>query len=169
MPVVVGSRDCGKDNPKLIVSCLFEVFPRTLVSKGRIYEGNLRPFVTNDDSVIVCSEWNTNWCGSPRKEKKKDVVLRVFFNDDEKYYLPTPTVSLPSSPFLSYAGELHLVLCLHCVLRHSLWPQENMKFRRLQLQVVSPIITVWENQKLLLTPLDCACIKKKKKDCLLFQ
>lgn len=42
------------------------------------------------------------------------------------------------SIFSSYAGELHLVLCLHCVLRHSLWPQENIKFRKLQLQVVFP-------------------------------
>lgn len=78
VPVVAWSHDCGKDKLKLIVSCLFEVFPRILVSEGRIYEGNLRPSVTNDDCIIVCLEWSTNWCNnSPRKKENVTCVFSV--------------------------------------------------------------------------------------------
>lgn len=84
MPVVAWSHDCGKDKLKLIVSCLFEVFPRTLVSEGRIYEGNLQPSVTNDDCLIVCLEWSTNWCTNLPRKKERKCNLCVF-SDDEKH------------------------------------------------------------------------------------
>lgn len=62
--------NCGKDKPQLIVLCLFKGFPRILVSEGRLYEGNLWQFVTNDDSVVVCSGCNKNWCNSPRRKER---------------------------------------------------------------------------------------------------
>lgn len=137
VPVVAWSHDCGKDKLKLIVSCLVEVFPRTLVSEGRIYEGNLQPSVTNEDRIIVCLEWSTNWCNnSPRKKENVTCVFSVMMKSINYPHL-TRVIAIKSI-FSSYAGELHLVLCLHCVLRHSLWPQENIKFRKLQLQVVFP-------------------------------